>query len=479
MNLAIIISVSEYVDSKNNLPGCKKDAECINSIINKTNKFDEILFINEKLSSGKVKEKLTAFISEHKSKKVDELFFYYTGHGEFQNNEFYYLLSDYNQDKKNQTSLQNEEVDSLFRTLNPELVIKVIDACQSGKAYIKEAGAITKYFQKTIDRFDRCYFLNSSLKDQSSFQTDEISDFTLSFINSIKEHDTSEIRYKDIIDFISDDFEKNTLQTPFFVVQADYTEKFCVINKTLKEYLDVLDTTNISQTDTKELELTLLDKIKKQASEYFTKEQAIQLVNDIQIELSQYKLNSELNEIYDSNIIFLENYDGIVNKNTIGKWLDENPHEYFAKSNHTRERKDRYSNIFGNVATAVSLLNPNANDDNYEWVRNGFEIEVEVPYKTIIFTLDSKFPNIESYTARIIYLLSKKQIRFFYFLTNFETKNWDEKKINTKIEWFSSEYPLKDKAKIIGGLHKIFNELSDKAKKEIEEKFSNKETPKE
>lgn len=44
MNLAIILSVSEYTDSMNNLPGCKKDADCINNIITKTSKFDEILF---------------------------------------------------------------------------------------------------------------------------------------------------------------------------------------------------------------------------------------------------------------------------------------------------------------------------------------------------------------------------------------------------------------------------------------------------
>jgi Caspase domain len=478
MNLAIIISVSEYTDSKNNLPGCKKDADCINSILNKTNKFDEILFINEKISSGKVKEKLTAFISEYKSKIIEELFFYYTGHGEFQNNEFYYLLSDFSEDKKNQTSLQNEEVDSLFRTLSPKLVIKVIDACQSGIAYIKEAGAITKYFQKTIERFNRCYFLNSSLKDQSSFQTDEISDFTLSFINSIKEHDTTEIRYKDIIDYISDAFEKNTSQTPFFVVQADYTEKFCFISTALKEYLDNLNTALIDDTETKEVEMSLIDKIKKQALEYFTKEQAILLINELQTKLSEYKLDDDLNEIYDFTIIFQENYDGIVSKNTIGKWLDENPHEYFAKSSHTRERKDRFTNPFGAIR-AAAFLNPIEDGSEYEWVRNGFELEVEVPYKTIIFTLNSKFPNIDSYTARIIYLLSKKEIRFFYFLTNFETKNWDERKLNTKIEWFTSEYPLKDNTKIMNGLNKIFTLLVEKVKKEIEEKFTNKEASKE
>ena len=33
MNIAIIIGVSTYADSKNNLPGCKNDAEAINMIL--------------------------------------------------------------------------------------------------------------------------------------------------------------------------------------------------------------------------------------------------------------------------------------------------------------------------------------------------------------------------------------------------------------------------------------------------------------
>jgi len=141
-------------------------------------------------------------------------------------------------------------------------------------------------------------------------------------------------------------------------------------------------------------------------------------------------------------------------------------------------RKDRYTNIMGSLHT-INFLNRIDDDKEYEWVRNGFELEVEVPYKTIILTLNSKFPNIESYTARIVYLLSKKQIRFFYFLTNFETKNWDERKLNNKIEWLTSEYPLKDNEKIIEGLNKIFTQLTDKIKKEIEEKFATKEASKE
>jgi len=480
MNIGIIISVSEYTNPANNLPGCKKDADSIHGIITKTSKFDDILYIHEKLSSAKVKEKLTDFISLHKTSKIEELFFYFTGHGEFLNDEFYYILSDFSQDKRKQTSLQNEELDNLFRTLKPSLVIKVIDACQSGKAYIKEAGVITKYFQKTIDRFDRCYFLNSSLKDQSSFQSDVISDFTLSFIKSIKEHDTTDIRYKDIIDYISDEFEKNPSQTPFFVVQADYTEKFCVINAQLKEFLEKIDLSSTSIVKGKEEGISILEKIKKQAAEYFTKEQALELVNDVKAEVEKFQLSEDLKEIYDLAISFQESYDHIVQKNTIGKWLDENPHEFFAKSVYKYERKDRYTNPLSGLRSYQSTLLFNQfNEDEYESVRNGFDIEVEVPFKTIILTLNSKFPNVESYTTRIVYFLSKKLIRFFYFITNFETKNWDERKLNTKIEWSTSEYSLHDKQSVFDGLKKIFSLLENQAKKGLEEKFNKQDTTKE
>lgn len=472
MNIAIIISVSEYSDSQNNLPGCKKDADIIHSILSKTSKFEEVLYINEKISSAKVKEKFINFITEHKATKIEELFFYYTGHGEFQNDEFYYLLSDFEPDKRKQTSLQNEEVDNLFRTLQPNLVVKVIDACQSGKSYIKEAGALTKYFQKTIDRFDRCYFLNSSLKDQSSLQSDVISDFTLSFIKSIKDHNTKEIRYKDIIDYISDDFEKNPLQTPFFVVQADYTEKFCSINQSLKDYLDSTDLYAPIIGNDKEGKFSLVDKIKKQASEYYTKEQAIELITEVRKEIVTIELSKDLSDIFDLTITFQENYEGIIQKNTIGKWLDENPHDYFAKSLHSRVRKDRHTNPFGSLR--ISILDME-NEKDYEYIRNGFDIELDVPYKSIIFNLDSKYPNVESYTSRIVYFLSKRLIRFFYFNTNFEIVNWDERKLNNKIEWFSAEYQLHDKQAIIDGIKKILNQLQEKVKKALEENFNSSE----
>jgi hypothetical protein len=123
MNIAIILAVSNYTNAANYLPASKKDGEVIHAILTETKKYDKILTINNSESSARTKELLSNLFVECKGIKIDELFFYYSGHGEFSNDEFYYLLSDFDHKKKNQTSLQNNEIDDLIRTLNPQIVI--------------------------------------------------------------------------------------------------------------------------------------------------------------------------------------------------------------------------------------------------------------------------------------------------------------------------------------------------------------------
>jgi hypothetical protein len=471
MNLGIIIGVSEYVDSSNNLPGCKMDANAIQNILSKTDKYDDLLFLNSNQNSAEIKERFTDFISNHKTNKVEELFFYYTGHGDFNNNEYYFLLSDYEDSKRKQTSLQNEEVDNLIKTLKPDLVVKVIDACQSGKSYIKEANGISKYFEKTQDRFNRCYFLNSSLNDQSSYQSDIISDFTKSFISSVRLHNSAEIRYKDIIDYISDDFANNPSQTPYFVIQADYTEKFCSINKNLKDYLASLSFSKATSTKNTGDKSSLLDKIAKQAEDYCEKTEALQLIGNIKDEVEKFECSTELKDVFDLKVSTHEDYEEIVKENTIGKWLDDNDHDFFARSKQIKVRKDRHSNPFGALRTSFVL---GGTEEDYEWIKDGFDLDIEVPYKTIVLNMDSKYPNIESYTCRIIYLISKRQIAFFYFTTNIEEKNWDDRWLNTDIEWFHTEYPITKNDIVIEGLKKIFNDFQSKISKYLHEKFDDK-----
>lgn len=472
MKLSILIGISEYSDAKNNLPGCKKDVQIVKELLSKTNNYDELLVLDQKMSSAKLKEKFSSFISKHKTEKIEEFLFYYTGHGEFQNDEFYYLLSDYSPNKKKQTSLQNQEVDTLIKTLKPELVVKIIDACQSGKNYIKEHGAIDKYFQETSNRYKKCYFLNSSMSDQSSYQDETVSDFTFSFINAVKQHNSKEIRYKDIMDFISDEFENNSLQTPLFVVQADFTEKFCLINPALKEFLQNLDIRE-SITDIQKSDLSIIEKIKEEAKNYSSKEEAFDVLNEIKQKFESLTLTDKLDELYDLEVHFEEDYSSIFKKNVIGQWLDENDHDYFAESSYKSVRKDRHINS-GIWTLQSNLFGTNVNPDDYESIRDGFTVDIELPYKTIILDLISKLPNIDSFSCRLVYFVSKKQIVFFYFITNYEEVNWEEIKINNEINWLYSEFKIKDKEEIFKGIDKVFSKLENKTEEYLEENFTTK-----
>lgn len=474
MNIAIVIGVDEYVDPTNNLPGCKRDTDVICNILDKTEKYEDKLYIRHSVSSSIVKNQFADFITRNRSNKIEEIFFYFTGHGQFLNEEFYYILHDYDSSKRNQTSLQNDEIDSMFRSLNPNILIKVIDACQSGKSYIKESGAVDKYFKSTKDKFNNCYFLSSSLENQSSYQSNDMSEFTKSFVDAIKIHGTAEIRYKDIIDFISDEFENNLAQKPLFVIQANFTEKFCTINSKLKDYLNSISWVSsvVSAYSQGNESVTLIDKIKEDAKMYYTKQQALTLVDKIKTEMQLLEISVELENIYNLKIQFEPDYKSVIHKNVICDWLDNNNHEYFAKTIKTRQRKDRFTNPIGN---SLSLLSFNSiyDDTLYEWVRSGFDIGIEVPYKTISITIESNFPNVDSYNCQIIYFLSKKQIIFFYFITDFESEDWENSKLNSDIEWTISEYFIYENDNIIKGLKSIFKFMISTAKENIELKLKN------
>jgi hypothetical protein len=452
MNIAIIIGVSNYSDSKNNLPGCKNDAEAIYQIIKRKDKFDSILYVNDNETSAKTKERLTNFILENKSKQVTELFFYYSGHGEFSNDEFYYILSDFDTKKKNQTSLQNSEIDDLVRTLSPELVIKVIDACQSGTTYIKESNILNKYFNDSKKGFNKCYFLNSSLNNQSSFQDKNISFFTFSFINALKEHNTNEIRYKDIIDVISDEFSNNQEQTPFFIIQADLTEKFCSFSRELKEYLSSFNTPQLSTTALKNKPLSISELVKQDAKEYINKEGAIKSIKFIQQEFKTVKLDSEIAELYNLEINFLDDYRTIPQTKVIGTWLKKNKNDFFAK-----------------------LVFEDAYDDDTgeEYSRMvGFDLKFETPFKAISIEINSLFPNLVSYQCNIVFLISKKLLRFFYFVTNYIDESWDSKYLNASgIQWMTSELKIADESAISNAVLSIKGSIDVRIKKDLEDRF--------
>ncbi|MBV7533824.1 caspase family protein [Chitinophaga sp. sic0106] len=451
MNIAIIIGVSEYQNPKNNLPGCKNDAKLIYEILSHTEKFDPILYINNNEDSSKTKELINNFIDSHLGKKIDDLFFYYSGHGEFSNNEFYYVLSDFDFKKRNQTSLQNKDIDDLFKSLNPNLVVKVVDACQSGTTYIKENDAMAKYFRDSGTGYHNCYFLSSSLNNQSSYQTSFISAFTESFVKALIVSTTQDIRYKGIIDVILDDFIDNADQTPFYVIQGVLTHIFCRINTNLRNYLDSIKPQILIDPSSAKPALTLLELVKKDAKDYTSKEGAIQTLDFVKKILSSLTLGPDLDSIYAVEVSFLQDYDFTPKKWIIERWINEQTNDY---STHVY-----YHTVY------------DEDHGEYEEIA-GFELNVEPPFKTISIDILGKYPNLTSYNCHIMYLLTKKYIRFFFNIAEYLQKNWENKRLNISgSKWRTVEQIITDKDGITKSLDDIKQNIQNLIMETLEAKF--------
>lgn len=453
MNIAIVLAVSKYSNPSNDLPASKKDGEIISGILTATKKYDKILTINENESSPITKELLSNFFIEHKGTKINELFFYYSGHGEFSNDEFYYLLSDFDIKRKNQTSMQNNEIDDLIRNLNPDIVIKVIDACQSGTSYIKESDVLNKYFNETKKGFNKCYFLNSSLSNQSSYQDENLSFFTYSFVQSLKEHPSSEIRFKDIIDFILDEFNGNTEQTPFFVIQAELTEKFCAFNEDLKQYLVTYNLANKKTNKDEKKAPSLLEMVKLNAKEYVDEEGALKAIEYCKVQFEKLSLDKEISDLYDIEVNFIIDNNSLPGVKSIGKWLKDNNNDFFAKPYYT----DTYNEYDGEPVTYLS----------------GYLSLIEdAPFNAISIELLSKFPNLKSYQCNIALLISKKQISFFYVIIPYLENGWDSKKLDVeKIKWTYSTKKIADNDSLLEGQKNVTLAINDKIKSDINVQF--------
>jgi hypothetical protein len=181
MRVAILIGVSEYLDKRSNLPACKYDVEHMAEIIKATGKYDEVLFFSGDVRAAKLKTEISQSIDSLSKNPVEEVFFYYTGHGDFRNNEFYFALTDYSETSLRQTSLQNSEMDNWLRALNPKLAVKIVDACNSGTLYIKDDSYFEAHIKKSVDQFEACYFMFSSSSQEPSYQDNALSYFTRSF----------------------------------------------------------------------------------------------------------------------------------------------------------------------------------------------------------------------------------------------------------------------------------------------------------
>jgi hypothetical protein len=450
INLAFVIAVSKYAGA-NDLPACTRDGAAMAATLESSGRFKEVLYIGENTTSINIKQKITSFIGSYKDQEVSEVLFYYTGHGEFVGDSFYYLLSDYDPKRRNQTSLENFELDNLIKSLNPSLFSKIVDACHSGVSYIKSSDDIKDYLNQTKSQFKKIYFLFSSQSEQFSYQDNFISYFTESFLKAVYQHNSSEIRYKDIIDYISDDFSSVDGQTPFFVTQADFTEVFINIDQGIKDAIRPFIRSEIDFTTTEIIDVvnTLSAKLLADAKRFCTQEEANQILIDLAGSLTKFKADGELFELYDLEI---STFDRIPpNPTAIGKWLSQNKEDkgYFASAlmgEEEYQRKVPINDLMKSFAMGLT------GEDNFKWVtakRNvvkSYKTTVPMPYKYIEILLKPRFPNLTPESCYIAPIISRTNIRLFSAFSHFEYVDWEKTQRTGNLEWTTAESPLKDQS---------------------------------
>jgi hypothetical protein len=164
------------------------------------------------------------------------------------------------------------------------------------------------------------------------------------------------------------------------------------------------------------------------------------------------RLNEDISELFNVDIKFLEENKAIPQLKVIGTWLTKNENDYFAKLVY----EDRFDDETGDEYTIMT----------------GFDLKFETPFKGIQLEINNLFPNIASYQANIVFLISRIHLRFFYFITNYIEESFDNKSLNIKgIKWYTDEVKISDKAAIQEALRALTTTIGERIKIDIEAKY--------
>ncbi|MBY7131140.1 caspase family protein [Bacillus sp. 8YEL33] len=481
VKIAILIGVSKY-EHIDNLDACLCDVEVMYELIKQTNEYRDILFIKENVNSNLVKDQVVEFVKKHESsdEEIDQVFFYFTGHGKTNSSEVHFLLSNYEPSKLNSTSLQNSEVDSYLRLLSPKLAVKVIDACYSGATYIKDSDE--QLVEKTLSESAKkkelkdCYFMFSSQNDEVS-HAQRLSYFTESFVQAVLDQDVgTKIRFKNITDRISDTFSSiyKDAQTPKFVNQANLTEDFCMVTKELKEQVDkkledIGAVTSEAVVEEKE-EFSLIEMVKKEAEDYCTNfSEIINAVDLIGEKFEDFTLPDHIADLYELSVnkgcinrgIPISNIDKY---KTVLNILEENQNEYFV--NVIYEDEEESINPY-----SIAALYPSS----FARKKKPIDLEVlsgEIPFDYISIEIKAKYPSLKSYKFTLLIFLSRKNFLIMNSVAPYKEISWNTFITEPEnITWIYREIKIKNTQHLTITTEKILSQCTNIILDEIGTKF--------
>lgn len=494
--LGIFIGVSNYESIEyGGLPACEKDVTAMKTVISKLKGIKKPLFLTNEKSSV-VKDKLIDFIQENKGKKIDEVFFYFSGHGERIGDEYYYVLSDFQKEKKNSTGLQESFLDGIVRELNPKTFTKVVDACFSGTKYIKDSHESKQtQIKLSVEKssFEQVYYFFSSRDNQASYaDRDGMSYFTDQFISSLLSAER-DARYIELSKELSDLFVNNPEnQQPIFVMQGSYLDGFGkitekVITLLMKE-IGIASPTDTPEREKEEekkadsLESRLMDAIEKSKENCVTQEKIANILSNLAPEITKsipayikkaFKVTVENKKIKD-----------LENKEQIGEWLIKKNSlyavpAYDSKTVITQEYvkpekisvpvpETEQNNDFDLFKTFSSKKNPSSAFARAQWLsmKSGLHFEPKEPrleervlkeikkretyisgfhyrcndeFNILCVTMEPLHQLLPKIDYWVVFIYSHKEFFVHYSYASVQKKSWSEYESPEKRKWSAME----------------------------------------
>ena len=469
-NLAIIVAVSEYANEPD-LPACRHDGNAVAELLKRTGRFDEVLHLsgnNETVSSA-VKTRLSALADQYRGQHVSEVVFYFSGHGDFDGQDFKYVLSDYNNKKPSQTTLSNSELDGIIRNLAPELFVKVVDACHSGISYIKGDDDFSTYLKGSRAGFGSVYFMFSSQSDEASYASEHVSFFTRSILKAVSDAPDGPVRYRDLMSAASDEFAlSGSGQTPKFVIQANNTEIFCETNDSVRDVLSSYLKGLTPQISSPAVASTLIERIRSDESNFCTQDEAESILEQVADQILDATISEEMDELFE---IQMHREPGIAPQgHAIGTWLEDNADRgFFAKP--TRKMENYVERVpKGGLAQLMStqnLLGMGYDEDAWRTINktrqvvDSYRITTDLPFSHLLIELEPKLKALTPFRCLVAPIISRTHVVFFWRYMALDYSDWEKTITKATSKWTRAECLLKDQATIDGTIKEIWDGLHE------------------
>lgn len=501
MKLAIVCGISEY-QFQSKLDACKNDSETLKNFLTATGAYTDICHLESSTTGLVAKKIISEFIQKHRGGAIEELLFYFSGHGDRTEDDFFYAFSDFKSDRRETSGLRNTELDSLIRNLAPALTVKIVDACYSGSTYIKSEDDISPVIQKsaTDNQIKKLYFLHSSAADQTSLAGPQFSLFTYALFQFLVTQ-SGPVRYRDIIAAVADEISRSGGPRPTFVVQADSLEVFVQMEHSLSELLraslgislpsmpspgskdseEVLESELKIDTHARSSEKMSLAKLAaiKASETYCTREEAEESIQLMTALLNIETWPQQIIDAYEIQSRTLEHND-VPNKVAIAKWIislkDDSvfaaplyeTQTYKVEEYREVPTKPDRTEIYG-IGSIPSMRRLLGADKDYKLetvekkkqVISGFKYTVDSKFEPHLLHFVPKLSSLEQYAACIVCLFSRRMLTCLYSIEHLPYKGWNVASPATAPQWKQQSAALKNPEKIKDLIKAVVAEVSD------------------